>query len=433
VARVTRQRVAAPVTDGHTAMAPSRASPTRAFRLDDDDDAEEESECCDECGSCPCACCGPCASRCLPSWLTCAPGASGERTCCGLDPCGVLCCLLTWFVFVFCSATQALVLEDLPDASVRAPFLALVALALASHTQAVRVDPGFEPRGLGKERWLVMRAEAEAATRERLVARRREVQQLNEQAEVLEDVRQADGSVVPTLVPNRVRATMSDEEIEMRCARAADKHRRAVRYCDVCESFKAPGAHHCSVCGRCVRRMDHHCPWINNCVGEDNLRYFLLFLLYVLLSSLWCITMFAYRSYVVMTRPPLDSVRELRGGDGGGNGLLTTSHHNPLPLLAGVISVIMCLFFCVFVIAMGCEQCDAVTSGVPGIDSLKKEGDNLNLSLFEGLKRFACRGNGLSWRWFIPVPIASASAASDQGDYKSDSHREDDSVKDKTA
>ncbi|MCP9260541.1 Palmitoyltransferase ZDHHC3 [Dirofilaria immitis] len=50
-------------------------------------------------------------------------------------------------------------------------------------------------------------------------------------------------------------------------------------------SVKPERAHHCSVCGRCVRRMDHHCPWVNNCVGEGNQKYFVLFTMYIALLS----------------------------------------------------------------------------------------------------------------------------------------------------
>ncbi|XP_071454968.1 palmitoyltransferase ZDHHC3 [Hetaerina americana] len=55
--------------------------------------------------------------------------------------------------------------------------------------------------------------------------------------------------------------------------------------CTRCETYRPPRAHHCRICKRCIRKMDHHCPWINNCVGEQNQKYFIQFLIYVSVLS----------------------------------------------------------------------------------------------------------------------------------------------------
>lgn len=84
---------------------------------------------------------------------------------------------------------------------------------------------------------------------------------------------------------------------------------QAMRYCERCDDDKPAFVHHCSACKRCIYRMvrglrsvhggttptltlvcvfgqDHHCPWTNNCVGWDNKKYFLLFLVYTSASCL---------------------------------------------------------------------------------------------------------------------------------------------------
>jgi hypothetical protein len=50
--------------------------------------------------------------------------------------------------------------------------------------------------------------------------------------------------------------------------------------CDKCLVVRPPKVHHCSVCRGCIMRMDHHCPWINNCVGQFNQKFFILFCAY---------------------------------------------------------------------------------------------------------------------------------------------------------
>merc|ERR1719171_2325952 len=57
------------------------------------------------------------------------------------------------------------------------------------------------------------------------------------------------------------------------------------RHCKWCGKYKPDRCHHCRVCRTCILKMDHHCPWIYNCVGFYNHKYFLLLLLYIVLST----------------------------------------------------------------------------------------------------------------------------------------------------
>lgn len=162
------------------------------------------------------------------------PGASDKnnRCCdnkywCIRDCCGMVCVFFTWGL-IFYAEFVVLRVILLPEiASVYSVlnfiiFQAFAGLAIASHTRTMLTDPGAVPRG--------------NATKE-----------------------------------NIEKMGLQPGEVIFKCPK--------------CCCIKPERAHHCSVCQRCVRKMDHHCPWVNNCVGENNQKFFVLFTLYIALMS----------------------------------------------------------------------------------------------------------------------------------------------------
>ena len=50
-------------------------------------------------------------------------------------------------------------------------------------------------------------------------------------------------------------------------------------FCVQCMVRKPLRSKHCRRCRRCVAKHDHHCPWINNCVGNNNIRHFFIYII----------------------------------------------------------------------------------------------------------------------------------------------------------
>ena len=67
-----------------------------------------------------------------------------------------------------------------------------------------------------------------------------------------------------------------------------------VKQCRQCHIIKVCGTVHCSICHKCVYMKDHHCIWFNQCIGQFNLKYFMLFSLYLFLGSLISFSKFMY-------------------------------------------------------------------------------------------------------------------------------------------
>jgi len=109
------------------------------------------------------------------------------------------------------------------------------------------------------------------------------------------------------------------------------------RFCSVCEANAPPRSKHCWMCDVCVLKRDHHCIFTGNCIGYNNQRYFINFLLYLSVGAFYC--NFLNVDYTIETL---------------GNINLLTLFTILLPMLSWVFGVAPAYTFAVAFISMVC-------------------------------------------------------------------------------
>uniref|UniRef100_A0A2K6EFF7 Palmitoyltransferase n=1 Tax=Propithecus coquereli TaxID=379532 RepID=A0A2K6EFF7_PROCO len=246
------------------------------------------------------------------------------------DGCGIACAIVTWFLVLYAEFVVLFVMlipsRDYVYSIINGIVFNLLAfLALASHCRAMLTDPGAVPKG-------------------------------NATKEFIESLQLKPGQVVYK--------------------------------CPKCCSIKPDRAHHCSVCKRCIRKMDHHCPWVNNCVGENNQKYFVLFTMYIALISLHALIMVGFH-FLHCFEEDWTNLLQACGLNRKGTAEAQISpheKHSPLksvrqcssfsPPTTVILLILLCfegLLFLIFTSVMFGTQVHSICTDETGIEQLKKE------------------------------------------------------------
>ncbi|XP_046557123.1 palmitoyltransferase ZDHHC3-like isoform X2 [Haliotis rubra] len=273
---------------------------------------------------------------------------------CVKDICGVICAIFTWLLILYAEYVVMFVML-LPGHNILYSLVhgilynLLASLAIGSHLRTMFTDPGAVPKG--------------NATQE-----------------------------------NILRLGLKEGEVVFKCPK--------------CISIKPERAHHCSVCQRCVRKMDHHCPWVNNCVGENNQKYFVLFTLYICLISIHALYLAInhfisclgsdWKGLMADSEPFLKRILMEH------EGLLTHSLSPGCSGLSPPATTILLIFlifegllFGIFTAIMFGTQLSAICTDETGIEQLKKEQATWDRKS-KWLSIKAVFGHPFSVEWFSP-------------------------------
>ncbi|XP_051466594.1 palmitoyltransferase ZDHHC3 isoform X1 [Apus apus] len=243
------------------------------------------------------------------------------------DGCGIACAVVTWMLVFYADFVVLLVMlvpsRDYVYSVINGTlFNTLAFLALASHFRAMLTDPGAVPKG-------------------------------NATKEFIESLQLKPGQVVYK--------------------------------CPKCCSIKPDRAHHCSVCKRCIRKMDHHCPWVNNCVGENNQKYFVLFTMYIALISLHALIMVGFHFLYCFEE----------------DWTKCSSFSPPTTVILLILLCFEALLFLIFTSVMFGTQVHSICTDETGIERLKNQRPTWEkISGWEGMK--LAFGGAFSLGWFNP-------------------------------
>ena len=64
-----------------------------------------------------------------------------------------------------------------------------------------------------------------------------------------------------------------------------------MKYCRTCQIYRPARTSHCPETGRCVAKFDHYCPAISSAIGVRNYKYYIHFLFYTSLLTIYLQTM----------------------------------------------------------------------------------------------------------------------------------------------